>query len=270
MKTKYLLHHQGMGDFITCNALVRTLVERWELDKLFLFCPRKYAWNVAFMYRDDPRIEALPVDCGRRNQWDIECKMLEMRGIDPHQNPRDWESGSDGEFFKLGFGELDKFWPANPEIKSCDEAFYRMAGVPYEYRFTKFSMLRDAEAEKAVSYVINPSGEPYIFLHDEPGDVWDSHYHWLMTEQPRHSFHYNTSFLNIPLVLLGDFLENATELHLQNSSIRCLVDTPMLHLSRTKLYLHDKRGGVGNSMRDWIVLKQDGTREEVKANLCVC
>lgn len=265
MNVKYFLTHEGMGDFITCNALLREIVERWSLDKLILFVKRQYAANVQFMYRDQPRIEILPFEnqlVSPSEVWPLViCKMLEMRGIDPYPFPRDWKTGSDGSLFKLGFQELDRVWknPAN-KIVSPDQGFYCQADVPYKWRFNKFHMARDLMGEQIVQRILNPTGEPYLFLHDYDG--------FIQIEDRGLKVIRNRS--DIPLFLLGRLLEEATEIHVPDSSIRCFIDCTILDMTKPKLFFYPLPGRdfIINSIRDWTMILKD-KRVEFKADICL-
>lgn len=264
MKAKYLLTHLGLGDHITTNALVRTLVDRWSVDKLYLFCRRVNVFNVQFMYRDDPRIEVLAVEpC--ENEWDQICHRLLLRNIDPYPTPQDWESGSDGEFFKVGFDRLHALWfdPRNG-IRSCDQGFYVQAGIPYEHRFSKFFMQRDLEAEESVFHSLKLHS-PYIFQHDY-SDAHPIVPSFDILPRDRRIIK-NRHVAMIPVMLMGRVLERAVEIHVPNSSFRCLIDCPLIDMSKTKLFLHNFRGGVDNSIREWTLVRQDLTTELIPPSI---
>lgn len=254
MKIKYFLMHEGMGDFITCNALIREVVKRWGLDKLVLFVKRRYASNVQFMYRDEVRIEVLPFEnelVAPSEVWSqIVCKMLEMRDIDPYPFPQDWQTGSDGALFKLGFQELDRVWknPAN-KVRSPDQGFYVQAQVPYEWRFTRFRMERDDKGERIIEHILNPTGEPYLFFHDYDG--------YLKIEDRGLKVIRNRP--EIPIFLLGRLLENATEIHVPDSSIRCYMDCTILNMTKPKLFFYPIPGRdfIINTIRDWTMNLSD-------------
>lgn len=267
MKIKYLLTHEGMGDFITCNALVRSLLSRWHLDKLILLTKRALVPNVMFMYRDEPRIEILPFESQlveRDEVWPrIVTKMMEMRGIDPYPFPKDWETGNDGELFKLGFQELDRVWRLTPSngVRSPDQGFYCQARTPYTWRFQRFHMVRDLMGEKMIEHILNPDGEPYLFLHDYDGyiKIQDRGLK-VIRNRP-----------DIPIFLLGRLLENATEIHAPDSSIRCYMDCTILNLSKPKLFFYPLPGRdfIINSIRQWSMVRPDFTTQEFYPDVCL-
>lgn len=55
----YIFHHLGLGDHIICNGLVRVFKEKYET--LNVFCHPYHLGSVEFMYRDDDKINAVPV-----------------------------------------------------------------------------------------------------------------------------------------------------------------------------------------------------------------
>ena len=65
MSELYVYTHLGMGDHIICNALIRGIAKRPELNvpkALKVFCKDEHYKSVAFMYRDLPNVEAVPMD----------------------------------------------------------------------------------------------------------------------------------------------------------------------------------------------------------------
>ena len=58
MSDIYVHQHLGLGDFISCNGLVRMLLKRCKRNEnLYLFTPSQYEEMISFMYRDEPKIK---------------------------------------------------------------------------------------------------------------------------------------------------------------------------------------------------------------------
>lgn len=59
MNSVYIYSHQGLGDHILVNGLVRTIAKNY--DKTYVLCQSKskYPENVEYMYRDNARIEII-------------------------------------------------------------------------------------------------------------------------------------------------------------------------------------------------------------------
>jgi hypothetical protein len=204
-KELYIWHHLGMGDHYTCNGIVRHYAERYE--KIYLFFKDPYKKNVRFLYRDLDNIEF--IDGGIHE--DHLAKGFAL--MNPTKN-----------IMQIGYNYLN-----NTKLQ-FDAAFYEQAGIPFEYRWSKFYMKRDMEKEKEVYYDILKlkDNEEYIFLHDHPDyetkqvpndikiikpDNWDLGIHdYLYT------------------------MEQSKELHLMNSAILPLVDT--MQMKHDKLFYH--------------------------------
>ena len=46
----FIFHHMGLGDFISCNAIIRKFCK--QKKEIFLFCKINLLKNIKFMYRD--------------------------------------------------------------------------------------------------------------------------------------------------------------------------------------------------------------------------
>ena len=60
---KYLLHHFGLGDFLSCKGLVKYLIQNNQNPKtiFYLFVPSRHFKNISFLYRTE-KIELIKVD----------------------------------------------------------------------------------------------------------------------------------------------------------------------------------------------------------------
>ena len=200
----YIYTHQGLGDHIICNGLIRHFAEINE--KVTVFCKPHNLSNVKWMFRDNPKINVISLGEDQETINYIHLNNLYEKTL------------------FVGHKRLwDEFLP--PICESFDHAFYQMCGLPYEYRFSKFYIERDLLKEKEVYDYVNPNNEPYIFIH---GDIDRSKIRsdLRIIENP--------SQFNIFEII--SILQNAEELHLMESSIRCIVNS--IELSKPKIFYH--------------------------------
>ena len=63
MNRIYIYHHLGLGDHISCNGLVRTIVNKNKNRNniYYLFCKSSFLETVKFMYRDLDNIKIKPI-----------------------------------------------------------------------------------------------------------------------------------------------------------------------------------------------------------------
>jgi hypothetical protein len=194
---KYIYHHLGLGDHIICNGLVRHFKE--TNDKIYVFSkPHNYE-NVKYMYRDDKEIEVLPIG----EDYDVE-NYIQTNNIQEH-------------VIKTGF------W--NPfNCETFDETFYKNISIPFEFRYTKFFIERDMRLEKSILSELNPDNEKYIFTHNI--DLNKVRSDLKIIENP-------TKYNIFNLISL---IENAEEVHLMESSIKCLVNS--FKFDKPKFFYH--------------------------------
>lgn len=194
---KYIYHHLGLGDHIICNGLVRYFKEKEEM--LSLFCYKRNYNNVRYMYRDDENIILQPFD----SENDIQTYINENK--------------LSNQLIKIGFENL----------KGCetfDEAFYLNANVPFCMKFEKFYVKRDYDLEKKIIKELNPNNDRYIFTHSVDYNKIESNLK--IIENP-------TQYNIFNLVSL---IENAEEVHLMESSLKCLVNS--YKMDKPKFFYH--------------------------------
>lgn len=173
------------------------------------------------MYRDEPKIIVHPIpddesEIGFINKF---VYQNEIKNI-----------------LRIGFDILH--WRAvkavstgNPSGESVtfDRFFYEQAGIPYDVRWSNFHIVRDPERENAVIEALNPDGEPFIFVHDDP----DRGFTLPIT-------HDKKVIRNDKRFDLFDYIglfERADEIHCMESSFRPLIEHAV-NSSRQQLYLH--------------------------------
>jgi len=240
MKTKnlFLLHHLGLGDHVSLNGMVLGLQKKGGFKKVFLFCKDKYYSNLKILYTQD-NIELIKI--GDDYRWGPQLKFVD-EFVKNNISPGD-------EFLRIGYCKLPPHVP-------CDVYFYDQAGIPYEQRFDGFRFDRDDKEEQRVFEKLNPLGEDYVFVHDDPNRGYiinpDPHRNWqkhikiIKNDVTESIFHY------------GKVIENAKEFHCIESCIRCYSEH--LNTDKVKLFHHNSvrpagchqpKSGV-NSRKEWI------------------
>jgi hypothetical protein len=165
-----------------------------------------YESHVRWMYRDDDRIKIISLEGDKEmvdyiNQNNILNNLL-----------------------LVGFNNL-KYEGIKPTFKTFDEEFYEICRLPFDFRFSKFKLQRDEERESKAYLSVNPNNEPYIFLHGKI-DKSKVRQDLKIIENPE-------EFLILDLLKI---LENAEEIHLMESSIKCLVNS--YEMKKPKLFFH--------------------------------
>ena len=261
MKIKYLHHHLGLGDHFCLNGLVHELIKRWNVDKLYLFCWDHNLVTLNALYHDT-KVELIPITSNLNEDKQIQS-ILRIKNLNIHHNGEvDWINGNSGTYFKLGFD-----WMKNEchnkisNYVSCDQCFYLQAKVPYEFRFDGFKYKRNLEKEKQIFDDLNSNNVPYKFIViDDPSRG--------MVAPSRKCLKSDINVIENPkqynILDLGLLLENAEEIHVMDSSIRCFIDCrSVLNMIKPKLFIHAWRGGIwGNStLLPWTVIWQDCAEE---------
>jgi hypothetical protein len=194
----YLYHHLGLGDNISCHGIVRYHCENYK--KVYIFCKERNFENVSYMYNDLKNLEIIIADDEEAISYLRKNNINNLKIIG----------------FNLNTNE-------NFELQ-----FYKMAGVPIEYKHSKFFINRDIEKEKNLFDSLEIKENEYIFIHDG-------------------GFKLKEEFINPELKVVkpdsNDFfdwiyvIENAKEIHCIDSSFLCLADILNLD-SKIKLYNH--------------------------------
>lgn len=206
-------HHLGLGDHIICNGLIRSLIDT-KAEEIAVFVKDANLPRVARMFDDEPRIHliAIPPEACVTDVSNLQFVNQHMQSFG-------------GPLLRLGFDQMNKA----PHL-NFDEVFYIFAGVPFDNRWTRFSIRRDFVEEWRVLSKLNPTGEPYMFVHDDPSRGFSF-------DPP------NSSGLKIirndpteDIFSMIGVLENASEIHCMESSFRCLIES--IPSVNCPLYLH--------------------------------
>jgi len=195
----YILWHGGLGDALICNSLVRHFAKDFNV-----FVPVKHrnVPSVNFQFRDDPRIQIIPVDDDQQAR-DI------AEGRDKHKL-KTLRLGLHGEGF---------------DIDHWDTDLYRMAGLRPELRWEGFHVVRDPHREvKTLDY-------PYVFVHDDRTRCFFIDPEKL-PDIPAVFAHKSATIFDWCAVI-----ENATEIHCIDSAFLSLVDL-MSKVNAKRLVFH--------------------------------
>ena len=221
MKKVYIYHHLGLGDHISCNGLVRTIVNKNKNNIYYLFCKNSLADTIRFMYRDLGNIKVKPIKSIHADK-EIEKYLLKLK--------------NKSKIIKIGFQNYNKIY-AKINLKNnpvtYDMVFYKQMGINYKNRFTNCYWKRNKKEENRVyrKLIKNPK-KKYLFVHDEPSLDYK-------IDQSFFSKGYEVikNDKNEILFNLAKVLENASELHLMESSIRNMAESLDLKAKNKFLYI---------------------------------
>lgn len=222
--TIFIHNHQGLGDMIVANAIFRHFA---ETHNVVIPVKKQNVPSVQFMLRGLP-VALFGVE------HDEEATRLSVaaqkRGV---------------RVLKLGM------FNSPFDEKQWDKEFYRVAGIPFEKRWSDWTIDRELSREFKLP---EPPSEPYMFVHDDEarGFVIDT---MRLPDGLRivHAAHRNTDTIFDYCRLI----ENATELHMIDSCFAILADSlPNLKAKKKVIHLYSRKGALPPTYRgDWEILK---------------
>lgn len=231
----YIYPHQGLGDQIICNAIVRNICTKFYDRRIIVFCSLRDIRSMQFMYRDIGNIELVAAP----HDYFIH-EMLDHRD------------------------EEDKVYIGHHHLaaglavgKAFDECFYEQVGMRFERRRTYFKVVRDIKAEQDLFKRLNVEPGKYIFLHDDPNrGLVINRNHIIDKSLPVIlPTDVHTDVIFDYLTLLG----SAREIHCIDSSFRLLVD--YIFSERPGLFFHVrlldgalKPGPNSSSQLSWTII----------------
>ncbi len=237
MKNLYIHQHSRLGDMILCNALIRILSKKFNNYRLNIFCRSKHIKLVKFMYRDNKKIRLIPLmeDPELKNE-----KLLNKYEGKFIENYLRLKNIKEKDTITIGFENYHKTKNLNPDKKRpwpCDIVFYKQFNIPFKKRFTETYWKRNKKNEKKLYNKLIQKNEKYIFVHDDPNrniyinkKFFNKNIKKIIRNNIKENI-FNYSYL----------LENATEIHIMESSIRQIIE--VLKIKTKKLYLYKGRGG---------------------------
>lgn len=189
---------------IVASGWIREETKKW--DRTYIFCKPHNINNIAFLYRDEPKIKLLAMD-------DVGVQSF-MRF-----NP-------DNNYKMVGFSEYSRRY--NNSLSHIDEIMYGIAGYPLEIKWSGFKIQRDLEAEDKVMDTLGlKPGDPYIFIHDDEKR---------RITRVKPTMRVIKSDKSIPLFHYIKVLENAKEAHILPSAFCCLFD--VMNIEGPELFIH--------------------------------
>lgn len=182
---KYIYHHLGLGDHISCHGIVRHFSE--IEDKICLFIKPHNLDNVKRMFSDINNIDYIVGDDNFVNDYISKNKINNL--------------------IKVGF-DLNK--TDNFEIQ-----FYNMANLPIEFKYTKFHVERNYDKEIEIFNSLSLKKNEYIFVHDGGYEINETLYPKdIQIVKPNGHGLFDWMYV----------IENAKEIHCIDSSFICLID----------------------------------------------
>ena len=226
MKVLFIYHYLGLGDHVICNGLVRHFAQLY--DVVYVFSKPHNVGEVERLFVDTPSIKIISAD----------NKQAESFIADNPQN----------EYLIIRGKKLNI---------PFDKTFYKLADIPFEYKWSKFYFKRDLRKERVVYTVFDlKEGDEYIFVHDDkkrgfgitkqlPKGIK------VVTPNPR---------LSLNIVDYIYIIEHAKEVHCMDSCFLNLVDCMLLR--NEGLFFHkyirkciNKTWRTPNFKLDWRVLE---------------
>jgi|TARA_B100001063_G_scaffold245224_1_gene280262 plasmid maintenance system antidote protein VapI len=238
MKKIYIYHHLGLGDHISCNGFVRSILKKNRNHLIYLFCKKQYLKLISFLYRDEKKIRLIPIDVKNKSQKIYEKEIeLYLKKIKKKN-----------KIYKIGFEKFNDIYEqmysySNPV--SHEMVFYHQLKLPYSKRFSESYWKRDFKNEdKTFRKLVKNNKNNFAFIHDEPslGYFIDSKFvtpglKIVRNDKRENIFH------------MAKILEEAKELHLMESSFRCMAETLNIKTKNIYLYIWRRRKIAPNYSR---------------------
>ena len=222
-KELVLHHNMGLGDHILCNGMVYGLIEKYDVEQLYLMVKDVNLPTVNKLYEDSDIV--IPVSVPYENYLQEQQFVANYRSDIPH---------------------LDIIYTGGRE-SYFDNEFYNLAGIDLQARWDKFKMPTDDSASKEFFNKFIKDKE-YCLVHRQGSPR--SYDLDIKTDLP---IYYVESGLTETILDWADVIKNAKEIHCIDSSIIHLVDS--LELSAEKLYYHDVgRPGLFHRINEWTLV----------------
>lgn len=206
MNPTYIFPHQGLGDHILVNGLVRTIAKNY--DKIFILCQNKYTENVQYMYRDNANIEIVGMEKKEMGNFII---------MHPENN-----------YIIPGHEKFRKILRAPNNILKFDEIFYKLVDIPIEKKWSEFYVKRDLQKEKEIFYELGlKEGDKYAFVHQKNISKIEKNAPTIkIIENDEKYLVFNYLYT----------IENAEEIHCVNSVFLALIDC--IGIKKERMFLH--------------------------------
>ena len=218
----YIYHHLGLGDHFHCNGVVRYLLKnRYKEKKVNLFAKKKYSEMIRFMYRDIERLKIIPIS---------DDEKMESKEVYSYVKSGDYIE-------KIGF---DYFLKNKDKGKTIDILFYEQFNIDYSKRFELTYWKRDHQKEDDLYNELIKNNE-YVFVHDDPSR------NFIISDQNiKKNFQIIRNSYEYSIFDYAKIIENAREIHVMESSARCMLE--YLNTENSKHYLYNFVGGPWKSI----------------------
>ena len=221
--------HLGLGDMFWLNGAVRYLAT--EYDEILVVCKKKYESTVAGMYADDSSIKLYLVE----DDVDIQPFYQYHRGLWASKGYTVYACGN----HLINPADI----PKKPWIYEFPFCFYDDLKIPRSVR-TEYFFIHTYPEALAMVQVVKHFAPKYAILHQQSStkrmNIWDTvvkqtTYPSLDLNENHypvgHPFHIIAELVvNKPLYWHKCLIEEATEIHLLESSVYCMAS--QLDLSR--------------------------------------
>lgn len=217
----YIYQHMGLGDHISCNGLIRSIIEKNKKNIYYLFCKKSFFTSVKFMFRDIKNLNLISIDSNFPDKK-VEKFLSKLKKKD--------------KIIRIGLENYEEIFTKINTKKNpvtYDMVFYKQFSVNYKKRFNNCYWKRNLKEENRVyKKLVKEPHKKYIFVHDEPNL----------------NYNINKSFFNKDYNIvkndsseiifnMAKVLENASEIHVMESSIRNMAE--YLDLKKVKhLFLY--------------------------------
>ena len=218
----FIHHHLGLGDHFHCNGVVRYLIKnKFVNKKIKLFAKKRYVSMIQFMYRDIKDLEVVPVTNDEKREID------EVNDI----------ISKDDIIEKIGF---DYFVKNKNKDKTIDMIFYEQFNIDYSKRFELTYWKRDySKEEKLYNKLVEKKN--YVFINDDRSRGFV-----IKDENISSDLQIIRNSKEYSIFDFSKIIENAKEIHVMESSSRCMLE--YLNTKNSKHFLYkfrsDKRGSI--------------------------
>ena len=199
-----LLSHQGVGDLILINGLVRSLANHY--DRIRIPVRERNLVSIAWMYSDLENVYVEPL----KHEDSMEC----YREV--------------GEpVVGLGFYANDDTF----DRSKFDQEFYRQAGVPFQHRWDAFYVPQPEVLD------LVERETPYAFMHE------DVDRGFAIDKNRLPEFTRYTPGMSDNIFSFMPLIENATEIHVIHSAFLALADSLPLKATRLVIHDYARQLG---------------------------
>lgn len=248
MNKIYIYHHMGLGDHISCNGLIRTIINKNKNKNViyYLFCKKNLYKTIKFMYRDIRNLKLKAISSNPPDK-EVEKHLLKLKNTN--------------KIIRIGLEKYQKIYSklySKNILSTYDMIFYKQMSVSYNKRFTDCYWKRNiAEENRVYKKLVKKPKKKYIFVHDDPllnykidKSFFSKGYEVIKNDTSEIVFN------------LGKVIENADELHLMESSIRNMAESLNLKAKNKFLYIWRRKNMAPRY--DYKLKKLVGTKKNWK------